>query len=599
MTKLYLHIVFLLGFFCVQTELLAQETSHSFDNEWRDMESQIEKGALEEVKASFNAFAKKAIHHNSDSLFTEKILIIGDYFEKEGEFAERIHWYQYAVDSLCLNTSMKCVEIRRKFAEIFTFIEQYDKAILLLEDNLDFLNSKGYKDAISLENSLIARNYYKNNDFSQSEAYYIRSLQVAEEAQNLFYIILSYNNLGFFYSQTEEFEKAEMYYLKGIHILESKDSIHIHQEAQLALLKGNLGGIYLKSKEKFGQGIVYLNEDIQFNINDGEVELAVNATVELAKHYYEEKKYSKANETLNLCVNHPRVKEQNHASTELLVPVYYWLFKTHLEEQRSQDALHYFKAYDSLKTVRDEVRDNRRSAIERSLLENILNVQLDYQIQQVQLKEKANEILIEKNKHFFYRVLITMLSLLMLILILFLYGKKRISLMRVKKELAENKFEVEKLAKEKAKLELKYKNKDLTDFAIDISRKQEVLTEVKSNLTEILESKWDDSTVKTDIKNLIHYTNTTLLVDEQLKEFQENIEEVNYKFFDTLQKEYPDLTELDKNVCGLIRLGLSNKEIATMRNVSYKAVRMSRYRIRKKLNLEAETDMVEFLKGIG
>src|SRR5690554_8014138 len=99
--------------------------------------------------------------------------------------------------------------------------------------------------------------------------------------------------------------------------------------------------------------------------------------------------------------------------------------------------------------------------------------------------------------------------------------------MLANKDLAENKFEIKKLAKEKANLELKFKNKDLTDFAIDISRKQEVLTEVKSKLNEILDNETIELDLKKDLKTLIQYTNNNLLVDEQLKEFQKNVEEVN------------------------------------------------------------------------
>ncbi|WP_159038658.1 helix-turn-helix transcriptional regulator [Brumimicrobium mesophilum] len=54
---------------------------------------------------------------------------------------------------------------------------------------------------------------------------------------------------------------------------------------------------------------------------------------------------------------------------------------------------------------------------------------------------------------------------------------------------------------------------------------------------------------------------------------------------------------MDKNICGLIRLGLSNKEVASMRNVSYKVIRMSRYRLRKELGLKEEVNIVEFLKS--
>lgn len=599
MTKFYLNIVFLLGFLFAQSESIAQVSHNSVELDWKTIQSQTESGSIQEVKTSFNAFAKKAIQNNASEILIDKILLIDNYFEKVGEFAEKIFWYQYAIDSLCNNEYIRCVEVRRRFAELYGSIEQYDKAIKLHKDNLLFLKSKQFNDAVSLENSLIARYYHFSKDMRQAEIYYLNSLESAKKANSLFYIILAYNNLGFFYSQNNDFEQSEKYYLQGIKTLESKDSIKAQQKAQLALLKGNLGGNYLLNQEQLEKGILYLNEDIHFNLEQGELDLAMNASIELAKYYYSIKDFQKANETILNCIGHPRIQSREKPNNELLVLNYYWLFKAHLEQQKNTEALHYFKAYDSLKTVRDEAREARRTTIEKSLLENILNVQLNYQNQQIQLKEKENEVLVEKNKLYFYQVTIGLILLLSLLLFLFFYGRKRISLLRIKKELAENKFEVEKIAKEKANIELKYKNKDLTDFAIDISRKQEVLTEVKSKLGAILEGEWKDESIKKAIKSLIFYTNNNLIIDEQLKEFQENVDEINYKFLDTLQKEYPNLTELDKNVCGLIRLGLSNKEIATMRNVSYKAVRMSRYRIRKKLNLPAEVDLVEFLKGIG
>lgn len=170
--------------------------------------------------------------------------------------------------------------------------------------------------------------------------------------------------------------------------------------------------------------------------------------------------------------------------------------------------------------------------------------------------------------------------------------------MEIKRGLAENKFEVEKLEKQKAKIELDYKNKDLTNFAIDISRKQEVLMELKSGLRKIEKSSLVDETTKKSVRSLIQYANSNLIVDEQLMNFQENVEKVNHKFLDQLEKRYPELTELDKNICGLIRIGLSSKEIASMRNVSYNAIRMSRYRLRKKLGIDEGVNIVMFLKSI-
>ncbi len=598
MKRISLHIIFLLGFLFVSTENIAQENHGVVEQKWHDLNKKLEYAAPDEIKASFNEFARLSINNKQDSILREGILKIGKYYKDKGEFGERIRWYQYAIDSLCTEGNFQCVQVRREFAVIYAFIEQFEKSNELLKTNLKFLQEKNYGEPVSLENSVIAKNHFWNKDFEASEKSYLDALAAAKKVKSTFYTLSSYNNLGFFYSQISDFVQAEKYYLKGIQMLENDETLRNKHKAQMALLKGNLGAIYIREIDKALQGIEFLNEDINYNLESGDYDLAINAGVELAKFYYEKNSFKEANKTLLNCLNKLEPKKNNSNFTANLVPIYYWLFKVHLEQQQNQKALSYFKEYDSLKTTRDELRESRRFNIEKGLLENILNVQLEYQNQQIELKDKENEVLQEKNKHFFYRLLIGLLSFVILAILILLYSKKRISLMRIKKELAENKFEVEKLEKEKTKLELKYKNKDLTDFAIDISRKQEVLIDVKSKLNEILKNKSDIEEAKNEIRILINYTNNNMLVDEQLKEFQENVEEVNYKFLDQLQKRYPELTELDKNVCGLIRLGLSNKEIATMRNVSYKAIRMSRYRIRKKLNLPTEVNMVEFLKSI-
>ena len=42
-------------------------------------------------------------------------------------------------------------------------------------------------------------------------------------------------------------------------------------------------------------------------------------------------------------------------------------------------------------------------------------------------------------------------------------------------------------------------------------------------------------------------------------------------------------------------MGLSSKEIAQLSNISYRSVEMTRYRLRKKLELSRDTSLVNFL----
>ncbi len=77
-----------------------------------------------------------------------------------------------------------------------------------------------------------------------------------------------------------------------------------------------------------------------------------------------------------------------------------------------------------------------------------------------------------------------------------------------------------------------------------------------------------------------------------------NVEKVNQDFFGRLVSKYPDLTSGERYLCGLIRLNLTIKDIAAMRNISPKTVEMARYRLRKKLELDPSDDLNVFLQDL-
>lgn len=52
----------------------------------------------------------------------------------------------------------------------------------------------------------------------------------------------------------------------------------------------------------------------------------------------------------------------------------------------------------------------------------------------------------------------------------------------------------------------------------------------------------------------------------------------------------------DKLLCAYIKMNLLSKEIAPLMNISLRGVEISRYRLRKKLNLSEGENLVEFLQ---
>jgi DNA-binding CsgD family transcriptional regulator len=94
---------------------------------------------------------------------------------------------------------------------------------------------------------------------------------------------------------------------------------------------------------------------------------------------------------------------------------------------------------------------------------------------------------------------------------------------------------------------------------------------------------------------LIRKINREIDTDNQWEVFESHFESVHEEFLKRLKLKYPDLTPREMKLCAYLRLNISSKEIATLMNISTRGVEISRYRLRKKLNLSHETNLTEFI----
>ena len=75
-------------------------------------------------------------------------------------------------------------------------------------------------------------------------------------------------------------------------------------------------------------------------------------------------------------------------------------------------------------------------------------------------------------------------------------------------------------------------------------------------------------------------------------------EQVYTDFAERLSVKFPNLTAQERRLMILLRIGFSSKEIAPILNISYKSVEISRFRLRKKLGLNRDENLVDFIKNI-
>lgn len=100
------------------------------------------------------------------------------------------------------------------------------------------------------------------------------------------------------------------------------------------------------------------------------------------------------------------------------------------------------------------------------------------------------------------------------------------------------------------------------------------------------------------LKSIIADLKASKADNAKLMLIKQNIEQVNFEFIKKLKDLHPELTKTDIEICSLIRIGLSRKEVANLRNTSLEAVKTSRFRLKKKLNLTTEQGLDDYVNTL-
>lgn len=79
------------------------------------------------------------------------------------------------------------------------------------------------------------------------------------------------------------------------------------------------------------------------------------------------------------------------------------------------------------------------------------------------------------------------------------------------------------------------------------------------------------------------------------KKFNLSFSKVHANFTRNLTKKHPQLRPSDIKLCSFIILGMANKEIASLMNCSPNTIKVARYRLRKKIELEKGTNLENYL----
>ena len=166
---------------------------------------------------------------------------------------------------------------------------------------------------------------------------------------------------------------------------------------------------------------------------------------------------------------------------------------------------------------------------------------------------------------------------------------------QAKRELEEEKKRILEQEIERINKELEQNQKSLTAASLKLIQNSERDAETVRRLEEILESVTPEG--KKIVLSLI--TNfKRISVNSNWNEFELLFQKVHKSFYDKLNENFPDLTGNERKLCAFLKLNMSSKDIANITFQSEEALKKARQRLRQKLGIDRDTNLVIFLQNI-
>lgn len=161
------------------------------------------------------------------------------------------------------------------------------------------------------------------------------------------------------------------------------------------------------------------------------------------------------------------------------------------------------------------------------------------------------------------------------------------------------KKEIKELKNQQLQYELRHKAQELASSTMNLIRKNEILLDIVETLnktTEDIRKKNDPGTIIARLTRVERSIRHNIENDNNWKRFEENFDLVYENYLKRLGEAYPELNITDKKICAYIKMNLSSKDMAPLLNMSVRSIETNRYRIRKKMDLNREVNLSDYLQ---
>ncbi len=433
-------------------------------------------------------------------------------------------------------------------------------------------NFKLYQDkklqsqGLATVNDNLALIAYQERDFNKAKSYYTTSFSLRKNNNKIEDII--YSNIGFLkiYIMEDDPFKINSLFNEIDKLFESEKNKYSPEQLSESYLLRNyayaysLMGDYYKSKENYASAIDYFKQAKillkKFPVEIPRLDVYI-AESYLAQNQWENAKISAENNLKNIKGSFFRVEKKRNF--QILEKVYInTADNTNLI--RVKDSLIKMASFGAVLTL-----GNKFSELESNIL-------------LAKKRAELNESKIMYNIYLFFLIVGSTILLFSLISL-------RLT------------FNLQKEKAEKVFVEKKYFESALEHKKMELINKSNYISQRNKNLNYILDSvEKIDSTKKDESTKIIKEKIALLLKSDSINaRFEKQFEEVYPNFFKDLVQKSDRLSQNDIRLCAYLKMNQNTHEIAQLSGVSVRTIESQKYRLKKKLNLPKEENLIQYL----
>ncbi len=492
--------------------------------------------------------------------------------------------YSHAIDEGDKKTAGQALE---KMGQICFHMGHYSQSLDFYFQASSIFRESGNTEQLAETLNDIGKLYYYNKQIPEARRQFDAALDIFKRHPSRPGLAITYGNIGHLYEKLQQYDSA--FYFQHLALDHYQSSAN---KEGMAAIYENMGSIF-EDLEKYDSAEHYYSVALtlykQSNRTPGIIEVYNNLGDVLRKtgHYEASLQYTR------------EALQQSHQFNET-----YQLSAAYRDMAR---AWHLLNRDDSAFYYQEL---SRKSLLEIYSSEN--NKQFAFLQVLNDLSKKDAEI--ERLKIARRNTTILTISAVIVVILLIIMGSLVISRQRLKirnerllrdrndqmhkarSELMIKDLQNKQLHEDVLQKSLEMKTQVLSAYTLHIIQKNQLLKDLHSTLEKMVKDEKRDQ--KKQMQQLIQQIDINFNQDQNWDEFRNRFEQVHESFFEKVRRICHDLTANDLRLVALIKMNINSADMSTLLGISPDSLRVTRYRLRKKFNLEKGENLSTFIQSI-